>query len=194
MLLGLNDCPGKQPDTSWIWDVDFDAAQRTCPGPGRHRQQGRRSRRAPQIRRLARRRTRPAVRPHRRAGSCASVPGCDHCHPGRRAALDRVDVDRAVGDTPLARAAGPRPRAVARAAQGRPADVSSPVRQRPPRQRSPAQSVAQPSVAQPSVAQPSGSQPSGPQPSAPPLSGRRPPNPGQRRSARRPGAPKGSAR
>ena len=23
MLLGLNDCAGKQPDTSWIWDVDF---------------------------------------------------------------------------------------------------------------------------------------------------------------------------
>lgn len=25
MLLGLNTNPGKQPDTSWIWDVDFDA-------------------------------------------------------------------------------------------------------------------------------------------------------------------------
>jgi lipid II isoglutaminyl synthase (glutamine-hydrolysing) len=25
MLLGLNDFPGKQPDTSWIWDVDFDS-------------------------------------------------------------------------------------------------------------------------------------------------------------------------
>jgi len=25
MLLGLNTHPGKQPDTSWIWDVDFDA-------------------------------------------------------------------------------------------------------------------------------------------------------------------------
>lgn len=25
MLLGLNDNPGKQPDVSWIWDVDFDS-------------------------------------------------------------------------------------------------------------------------------------------------------------------------
>jgi len=25
MLLGLNDNPGKQPDISWIWDVDFDS-------------------------------------------------------------------------------------------------------------------------------------------------------------------------
>jgi lipid II isoglutaminyl synthase (glutamine-hydrolysing) len=33
MLLGLNDCPGKQPDTSWIWDVDFDALTGLVPAP-----------------------------------------------------------------------------------------------------------------------------------------------------------------
>jgi lipid II isoglutaminyl synthase (glutamine-hydrolysing) len=33
MLLGLNDCPGKQPDTSWIWDVDFDALTGLVPDP-----------------------------------------------------------------------------------------------------------------------------------------------------------------
>jgi lipid II isoglutaminyl synthase (glutamine-hydrolysing) len=32
-LLGLNDCPGKQPDTSWIWDVDFDALTGLVPAP-----------------------------------------------------------------------------------------------------------------------------------------------------------------
>jgi lipid II isoglutaminyl synthase (glutamine-hydrolysing) len=31
MMLGLNDCPGKQPDTSWIWDVDFDALTGLVP-------------------------------------------------------------------------------------------------------------------------------------------------------------------
>jgi UDP-N-acetylmuramyl tripeptide synthase len=31
MLLGLNDCPGKQPDTSWIWDVDFDGLTGLVP-------------------------------------------------------------------------------------------------------------------------------------------------------------------
>ncbi len=33
MLLGLNDCPGKQPDTSWIWDVDFDSLAGLVPAP-----------------------------------------------------------------------------------------------------------------------------------------------------------------
>jgi UDP-N-acetylmuramyl tripeptide synthase len=33
MLLGLNDCPGKQPDTSWIWDVDFDGLTGLVPAP-----------------------------------------------------------------------------------------------------------------------------------------------------------------
>ena len=33
MLLGLNDGPGKQPDTSWIWDVDFDALTGLVPAP-----------------------------------------------------------------------------------------------------------------------------------------------------------------
>jgi len=33
ILLGLNDCPGKQPDTSWIWDVDFDALTGLVPTP-----------------------------------------------------------------------------------------------------------------------------------------------------------------
>jgi lipid II isoglutaminyl synthase (glutamine-hydrolysing) len=33
MLLGLNDYPGKQPDTSWIWDVDFDALTGLVPDP-----------------------------------------------------------------------------------------------------------------------------------------------------------------
>jgi UDP-N-acetylmuramyl tripeptide synthase len=33
MLLGLNDCPGKQPDTSWIWDVDFDGLTGMVPAP-----------------------------------------------------------------------------------------------------------------------------------------------------------------
>ena len=32
-LLGLNDCPGKQPDTSWIWDVDFDGLTGLVPAP-----------------------------------------------------------------------------------------------------------------------------------------------------------------
>jgi lipid II isoglutaminyl synthase (glutamine-hydrolysing) len=33
MLLGLNDFPGKQPDTSWIWDVDFDSMTGLVRGP-----------------------------------------------------------------------------------------------------------------------------------------------------------------
>ncbi len=33
MLLGLNDFPGKQPDTSWIWDVDFDSLSGLVPAP-----------------------------------------------------------------------------------------------------------------------------------------------------------------
>ena len=33
MLLGLNDFPGKQPDTSWIWDVDFDSLTGLVPAP-----------------------------------------------------------------------------------------------------------------------------------------------------------------
>jgi UDP-N-acetylmuramyl tripeptide synthase len=33
MLLGLNDYPGKQPDTSWIWDVDFDSLAGLVPAP-----------------------------------------------------------------------------------------------------------------------------------------------------------------
>jgi lipid II isoglutaminyl synthase (glutamine-hydrolysing) len=33
MLLGLNDFPGKQPDTSWIWDVDFDSLTGLVPTP-----------------------------------------------------------------------------------------------------------------------------------------------------------------
>jgi|HubBroStandDraft_4_1064222.scaffolds.fasta_scaffold03756_4 UDP-N-acetylmuramyl tripeptide synthase len=33
MLLGLNDNPGKQPDTSWIWDVDFDGLTGLVPAP-----------------------------------------------------------------------------------------------------------------------------------------------------------------
>jgi lipid II isoglutaminyl synthase (glutamine-hydrolysing) len=33
MLLGLNDFAGKQPDTSWIWDVDFAPLAGLVPGP-----------------------------------------------------------------------------------------------------------------------------------------------------------------
>jgi len=33
MLLGLNDYPGKQPDTSWIWDVDFGSQTGLIPAP-----------------------------------------------------------------------------------------------------------------------------------------------------------------
>ncbi len=33
MLLGLNDFPGKQPDTSWIWDVDFAPLTGLVPSP-----------------------------------------------------------------------------------------------------------------------------------------------------------------
>jgi lipid II isoglutaminyl synthase (glutamine-hydrolysing) len=33
MMLGLNDYPGKQPDISWIWDVDFDSLTGLVPGP-----------------------------------------------------------------------------------------------------------------------------------------------------------------
>jgi lipid II isoglutaminyl synthase (glutamine-hydrolysing) len=33
VLLGLNDCPGKQPDTSWIWDVDFGPLAGLVPAP-----------------------------------------------------------------------------------------------------------------------------------------------------------------
>ena len=33
MLLGLNDYPGKQPDTSWIWDVDFASLAGLIPAP-----------------------------------------------------------------------------------------------------------------------------------------------------------------
>jgi lipid II isoglutaminyl synthase (glutamine-hydrolysing) len=31
LLLGLNECAGKQPDLSWIWDVDFDALRGLVP-------------------------------------------------------------------------------------------------------------------------------------------------------------------
>jgi lipid II isoglutaminyl synthase (glutamine-hydrolysing) len=33
IMLGLNDCEGKQPDTSWIWDVDFDSVCGLIPSP-----------------------------------------------------------------------------------------------------------------------------------------------------------------
>jgi len=33
MLLGLGDFPGKQPDTSWIWDVDFAPLNGLIPAP-----------------------------------------------------------------------------------------------------------------------------------------------------------------
>jgi lipid II isoglutaminyl synthase (glutamine-hydrolysing) len=33
MLLGLNDCPGRPHDTSWIWDVDFDSLTGLVPAP-----------------------------------------------------------------------------------------------------------------------------------------------------------------
>jgi UDP-N-acetylmuramyl tripeptide synthase len=33
IMLGLNDCEGKQPDTSWIWDVDFDSMCGLIPSP-----------------------------------------------------------------------------------------------------------------------------------------------------------------
>jgi lipid II isoglutaminyl synthase (glutamine-hydrolysing) len=33
IMLGLNDCAGKQPDTSWIWDVDFDSLSGLIPSP-----------------------------------------------------------------------------------------------------------------------------------------------------------------
>jgi lipid II isoglutaminyl synthase (glutamine-hydrolysing) len=33
IMLGLNDCVGKQPDTSWIWDVDFDSLRGLIPSP-----------------------------------------------------------------------------------------------------------------------------------------------------------------
>jgi UDP-N-acetylmuramyl tripeptide synthase len=33
MLLGLGDYPGKQPDTSWIWDVDFASLTGLIPAP-----------------------------------------------------------------------------------------------------------------------------------------------------------------
>jgi lipid II isoglutaminyl synthase (glutamine-hydrolysing) len=31
VVLGLNDCAGKQPDLSWIWDVDFDSLRGRVP-------------------------------------------------------------------------------------------------------------------------------------------------------------------
>ena len=31
MMLGLNDCAGKQPDTSWIWDADFGSLRGAVP-------------------------------------------------------------------------------------------------------------------------------------------------------------------
>ncbi len=33
IMLGLNDCEGKQPDTSWIWDVDFESVCGLIPSP-----------------------------------------------------------------------------------------------------------------------------------------------------------------
>jgi lipid II isoglutaminyl synthase (glutamine-hydrolysing) len=33
IMLGLNDCEGKQPDTSWIWDIDFDSVCGLIPSP-----------------------------------------------------------------------------------------------------------------------------------------------------------------
>lgn len=33
IMLGLNDCAGKQPDTSWIWDVDFESVGGLIPSP-----------------------------------------------------------------------------------------------------------------------------------------------------------------
>jgi len=31
MMFGLNDCAGKQPDTSWVWDADFHALRGLVP-------------------------------------------------------------------------------------------------------------------------------------------------------------------
>ena len=33
MLLGLGECAGQQPDTSWIWDVDFESLTGLAPAP-----------------------------------------------------------------------------------------------------------------------------------------------------------------
>jgi UDP-N-acetylmuramyl tripeptide synthase len=33
IMLGLNDFEGKQPDTSWIWDVDFESMCGLIPSP-----------------------------------------------------------------------------------------------------------------------------------------------------------------
>jgi len=37
MMLGLNDCAGKQPDTSWIWDADFQSLRGLVPAYRRTR-------------------------------------------------------------------------------------------------------------------------------------------------------------
>ena len=36
MMLGLNDCAGKQPDTSWIWDADGLRVGKGCSTRARH--------------------------------------------------------------------------------------------------------------------------------------------------------------
>jgi UDP-N-acetylmuramyl tripeptide synthase len=33
LLLGLGECAGQQPDTSWIWDVDFESVTGLAPAP-----------------------------------------------------------------------------------------------------------------------------------------------------------------
>jgi lipid II isoglutaminyl synthase (glutamine-hydrolysing) len=197
MLLGLNDCPGKQPDTSWIWDVDFDALNGLVPAP--------------------------VVTGNRAADLAVRLRYAgwlgDELDQPSDVIVERDPVrafQAAITATP-----GGEPlwivstsvvlweirrwlrrqghvRALWREQHRAGLPTSAPPSSAPPSSAPPSSappSSAPPSSAPPpSVAQPPGSQPSGPQPSAPPLSGRRPPNPGKRRSARRPGAPKGSAR
>ena len=167
MLLGLNDCPGKQPDTSWIWDVDFDPLAGLVPAPVVT------GNRAADL----------AVR-LRYAGWLGDEP-----HHASAVVIE-PDPVRAFQAVIAATPAGQPLWIVSTSIvlwqirhwlrrQGHvPALWREQHRTSPP----------------PSATLPSATPPSAPQPSGPPLSGRRPPNSRRRRTRRRPAAPTGAAR
>ena len=172
MLLGLNDCPGKQPDTSWIWDVDFDALNGLVPAP--------------------------VVTGNRAADLAVRLRYADWLGDELDQASDVIiepDPVRAFQAAIVATPAGEPLWIVStsialweiRRWLRRHGHVRALEREQ--------HRAGPPTSAPPSSAPPSSAPlPPGPQPSAPPLSGRRPPSPGRRRSARRPAAPKGAAR
>jgi lipid II isoglutaminyl synthase (glutamine-hydrolysing) len=192
MLLGLNDCPGKQPDTSWIWDVDFDALTGLVPAPvvtGNRAAD------------LAVRLKYAGWLGDRPAQTCGDIIEPD---PVRA-------FQAAIAATPAGQPLWIVSTSIVlweiRRWLHQQGHVSALWREqhrtglRPSAPRLSASqlsasqlSALQPSALQPSAPQPSAPQPSAPWPSAPPQSGRRPPNPRRHRKGRRQAAPKGAAR